>query len=136
MSEILWEVLGAVFELLGEAVLALLAEFASRVLWRMLRKGGEALEKLSVATYLFLAVASGVLCGWLSVQIAPTRIIHMAHVHGLSLLLAPLLVGTAMAWLRTTGGHRASGAELRRSMAFGAVFAFCMALMRLVFVSN
>jgi hypothetical protein len=76
---------------------------------------------------------AGVACGTMSVLVFPHPLVHPSRIHGISLVISPLITGSIMSLL---------GAELRRhgkesvrieSFGYGFTFAFGMAIVRLLF---
>ncbi len=75
----------------------------------------------------------GVIAGGLSLLFFPRSLLRSTSLHGISLLLTPLLAGGAMSMLGAW--RRRRGERLLRLDRFGYAFAFafCMALVRLLF---
>ena len=112
-------------ELAGEAVMDLMA----RAILEVFDVSEFRSAKLASVGYLLL----GFLAGGISVQIFPHPLVRRTRLHGISLLISPLITGWAMSTL---------GSMLRRwekpvvqieSFWYGFMFAFAMALMRLWF---
>lgn len=83
---------------------------------------------------LFSSIVIGVIFGMLSVLVIPMQIIKTVTVPGISLLLAPLLVGSTMyMWGRYRSGK---GQRVSTMATFwgGALFAFSSALVRFLFL--
>ncbi len=72
----------------------------------------------------------GALVGWLSLQILPTPIFHQARVHGLSLVISPLLTGVAMAAIGSNLKRRKEMPASLESFWGGFSFALGMVLIR------
>lgn len=86
---------------------------------------------LAVIGYVILGSA----VGGLSLLIFPQSFVRSSSLHGISLLITPLLAGTAMAgvgWLRMRQGKRLLRLD---SFGYGAVFAFGMALVRFLYTT-
>lgn len=127
MEALLAELLGFVFEILGEFVIQLVFELAAEALAGLISNRKERHPAVSAVGLVFGGAAAGFLSAW----VFPHRlIVTRVVIPGASLLLGPLATGIAMHWL---------GKRLRRlerhptSLATfwgGALFAFSMALVR------
>ena len=119
-------------ELFAEFLLQLFAEVIVAVAWSVL---GEVVETeqvrnkvVSVVMYLPL----GAIIGVISLAVFPHPLVRPSTVHGISLLISPVVTGSVMALI---------GSILRRlnkkvvpieNFAYGFAFAFGMALVRLM----
>ena len=113
-------------ELVGEAILSLLLR-ATREVFVLSRAVNPVLAAIG---YVFL----GTVMGGISIFLFPHPLIHPSRLHGISLLVIPVLTGLVMSRI---------GAALRRygklptqieSFGYGFAFAFGMALVRFLFV--
>ena len=115
--------LEAGLELAGEAVL----DLAGRAVLEVFDVSESRNPVLVGTGYLLL----GFLTGGISVLIVPHPLMHRSRVHGISLLISPVITGTVMwmvgSWLRKRG-KRVVQIE---GFWYGFVFALAMALMRL-----
>jgi hypothetical protein len=112
-------------QIVGEVIVEAIFQKLSHLTW--VRKTLNAL--LAVMMYLGL----GIIAGWLSILIFPNSFIRSSTLHGISLLITPSLAGLTMAgigWIRRQEGKLVIPLE---SFAYGFVFAFGMALIRLLF---
>lgn len=112
-------------QIVGEVIVEAILQKLSRQTW--VRKTLNAL----VAVMMYLGL--GIIAGWLSILIFPHSFIRSSTLHGLSLLITPLLAGLTMAglgWIRREKGKSVIQLD---SFAYGFVFAFGMALIRLLF---
>lgn len=105
MEELLFALLGSLFELLCEALFELLCELLAGALWRGLRGVSSAIsESASSAVFepdrprrIAISLILGVILGLVSLAVHPAPFFHPGKVHGMSLLLSPLLAGLVMA---------------------------------------
>ena len=93
--------------------------------------GKRAVNGVLVVAGLLLA---GALSGAVSVWLVPHPLVHPSRLHGISVVVSPLLVGLSMSGLERL--FRAHGEEVTPFENFwnGAAFAFAMALVRLLLV--
>ena len=121
------------FEILLEFVLPLIAEvFAEAALHKLGRIAwvrSTALVVLTAIMYFGVGFVAGIISLW----IFPNAFARSSTVHGISLVITPVLGGLLMsyiAWLRL----RTSDWTIRlEAFAYGFIFAFPMALLRLLF---
>ena len=130
MEELLGAILGEIAQLIAEFLLeAAFAELAG-ILSRVFRLFRVKLLRANpvVATVAFSLV--GVCYGFLSVWLFPHHLVHPTRVHGISLLISPLLTGLLMAQIGRT--VRRWGRQSARIESFGCgfMFAFGMGLVR------
>ena len=89
-------------------------------------------QTLNALLTLIMYFGLGLFVGWLSILIFPKAFVRSSNLHGISLLITPVLAGFAMSaigWIR-----RRQGKLLIRLETFSAgfIFAFAMALIRLL----
>jgi hypothetical protein len=134
MEDLLLELLWAIIEPALEAVLEYLVAGLASILLRALGAVFEisAIQDPVLATCGYALF--GVLLGGVSLLFFPHRLVHPSRIHGISLLVSPMITGLMM-W--------ATGAVLRlrnkrvtrtESFGYGFSFAFGMALVRFFFV--
>lgn len=121
------------FEILLEFLLPLaseiLAELALHKLGRIRWVHATALVVLTAIMYLGVGLAAGLISLW----IFPRAFVRSSTLHGISLLITPVLGGVLMtyiAWLRV---HTWNWTIRLEAFAYGFIFAFAMALLRLLF---
>jgi hypothetical protein len=121
------------FEILVELVLPLVteifAELALHGLTRMVRTSAVARIVLTALMYF----GAGLVAGFFSLLIWPTAFARSSTLPGISLVITPLLGGILMsyiAWLRVRTWDWTIRLE---TFAYGFLFAFAMALLRLLF---
>ena len=133
MEEILLGLLWSILEPILEAVLEYLAAGLASLLLRALGSVFEisAIQDPALATCGYALF--GVLLGGVSLLFFPHHLVKPSRIHGISLLVSPVITGLMM-W--------ATGAVLRRrdkrvtrieSFGYGFSFAFGMALVRVFF---
>ena len=131
MLDLLLEVFG---ELIVEFFLQFLAGVIVDVGTRFL---GEVFETerarnlvASAVYYSFL----GALAGALSAAILPHPLVRPSKLHGISLLISPLLTGLAMSSIGSVLRRQDKEVARIESFGYGFAFAFGMALVRLILV--
>ena len=133
MGELLFELLLGVAELLLDA----LFEFAAAALLDFLSRGISSLfDEFEISSPVFASFAYallGVLSGALSVLIFPHPLIHPSRIHGISLLISPVIAGLLTALVGSTLRKRGKKVVRLESFGYGFAFAFGMALIRLIF---
>ena len=122
LAELILEVL---FELAGEAIL----DLALRALGEVL--GSSEFKNPLLASFGYAVL--GALTGGLSLVIFPHPLIHPSKIHGVSLLIAPVVTGSVMAMTGSILHRQGKKASQIESFGYGFTFAFGMALIRLVF---
>ena len=122
LAELLFEFL---FELFLEAIVGLIVRAA-----RSLFSNAAFSPTFAAAFYLLLGCASGAA----SLLLFPHPIFHPSKLHGISLLISPILTGLAMSQVGTL--LRRNGRETVRIESFGYGFAFALgfAIVRLISV--
>jgi hypothetical protein len=129
VDELLWFLLQIVIEIVGEIILGLAWELLVSLYRSMFDRSNWGIFAAMLG---YLAV--GVLTGAASVYFWPERVFHVGYAQGISLALAPLCCGWALAtWgdFRRSRGHATSGLA---TFSAGAAFGFGTALTRFVWV--
>jgi hypothetical protein len=72
--------------------------------------------------------------GFISVLILPHPLLHPSKLHGISLLVSPVITGTIMALIGRAVRRRGSAPVRIESFTYGFTFAFAMSLIRLLMV--
>jgi hypothetical protein len=134
MEELLSAILGFVAELLLEVFFQVVLEAAAALVMRFIRtlvQGTHALSpSMAIAAY-FLA---GIACGGVSVLVFPHHLIHPSRIHGISLLISPLVTGFVMSLVGAVRRRRGKETVRIESFGYGFTFALGMAVIRLLFV--
>jgi hypothetical protein len=118
------------FELLIEFLLQVAAELFLSFLWRKVRAARWKSRRISLWLILpFLGVV-GALVGWISILVIPSPMFHLGRIHGLSLIVGPLLTGMVMALIGSNLRRRKEMPAVLESFSGGFSFAFGMVLIR------
>jgi hypothetical protein len=124
------DLLGFILELLFEALFEIVLSAIVAGVYRSLRHFWITARRGNPIAAAVLLVIVGLALGFLSVLIFPHPLVHPSKVHGISLLISPLLAGLAMAAVGR-GVRRRGRAPVRiESFGFGFAFAFAVALIR------
>jgi hypothetical protein len=122
------------FVIIIEFLLEFLLEFAGDLFMDLLIHGGSRVPWLNRAAtrVLFAGIlfGAGAVIGWFSLLFFPEAFVRSESLHGISLLVTPVLAGSAMAaigWIRESRGKPAAPVE---NFAYGYVLALGMALVR------
>jgi hypothetical protein len=122
LLEILLEFL---IQIVGEVLLDVVLHVSSRFV--------RAREALNALLTLIMYFGLGLFVGWLSILIFPKAFVRSSNLHGISLLITPVLAGftmSAIGWIRQRQGKLLVRLE---TFSCGFIFAFAMALIRLLF---
>src|SRR5678815_2309364 len=87
---------------------------------------------LNALITLIMYLGVGLFVGWLSILVFPKAFVRSSNLHGISLLITPVLAGfmmSAIGWIRLRKGKLRIRLE---TFSCGFVFAFAMALIRLL----
>jgi hypothetical protein len=130
MDELFGAILAGIAELVAEilieAVFAGLAGVLSRA-FRLFKVKVRRADPV-VATVMFGLV--GVSSGFLSALFFPHHLVHPTRLHGISLLISPILTGLLMAQIGRTVRRCGRQPVRIESFGYGFVFALAMALVR------
>ncbi|MGH9900264.1 MAG: hypothetical protein ACRD68_00315 [Pyrinomonadaceae bacterium] len=130
--ELLFEFL---FQIVFEFVLQVAGELLVELGLRGLAEPFQAREArnpfLALIGYAFL----GFVAGGISLIFFPHPFIRGSELHGISLLISPLLAGGAMSLVGMLRRRRGETALRLDSFGYGFIFAFAMALVRLMFTN-
>jgi len=122
LLEIFFEFLIEVF---GGVLLDVVLHLSSRFV--------RAREAVNALLTLIMYFGLGLFVGWLSILIFPKAFVRSLNLHGISLLITPVLAGftmSAIGWIRQRQGKLLIRLE---TFSCGFIFAFAMALIRLLF---
>jgi hypothetical protein len=130
MDEILFGLLSGLIELFLDAFLELVAaallDLASRAIAR-------AFESLEISSPFIASLGYGllgVLTGGLSLLIFPHPLVHPSRIHGISLLISPVIAGVVMSVIGSILRDRDKKVVRIESFGYGFVFAFGMSVVR------
>ena len=121
LLEIFFEFLIEVF---GGVLLDVVLHLSSRFV--------RAREAVNALLTLIMYFGLGLFVGWLSILIFPKAFVRSLNLHGISLLITPVLAGftmSAIGWIRQRQGKLLIRLE---TFSCGFIFAFAMALIRLL----
>jgi hypothetical protein len=127
--------LSIIFELFLEFTLQIVGEVLFEVALQKFSGAAWARKTLDVSLAVLMYLGLGAITGWLSILIFPHSFIRSSRLHGISLLITPLLAGFTMAcigWIRRRQGKLVIQLD---SFAYGFLFAFGMALVRFLFTN-
>jgi hypothetical protein len=130
MEELFGAILAGIAELVAEILLeAVFAELAG-VLSRAFRLFKVKIRRADpvVAAVTFCLV--GVSSGFLSVLLFPHHLVHPTRLHGISLLISPILTGLLMAQIGRIVQRWGRKPVRIESFGYGFIFALAMALVR------
>jgi len=119
-----------IFEFILEILLEILAELGLHSIGEAFHKREKRNPFFAVPGYMLL----GLITGGVSLLLFPHSFIQSQRFHGISLVIIPLLGGAVMSGIGLL--RRRRGEELIQldSFAYGAIFAFGMALIRFLFL--
>ena len=118
-------------EFLLQVVGGVITDVVLHALSRFIRSS----RTLNALVTLILYLGLGLFVGWLSILILPEAFVRSSNLHGISLLITPVLAGftmSALGWIRLR--QRKTLIRLE-TFSCGFVFAFGMALIRLLFTA-
>ena|SRR5665213_50773 len=130
MDDLLIGVIAAIAEALLEAGLQIAVEILVSLFTRVISKPfAESPNVNPVATALGVGLL-GAFLGFLSVVAYPHALMHPSRLHGVSLIVSPLITGFLMSQLGCLWRRHGRKAVPIESFGYGAGFAFAMALVR------
>jgi hypothetical protein len=128
------DLLAVIFDAVAEAFLAIAGELLVSLLARVYKSLFKAILELGqVATAACVALL-GILTGACSVIIFPHPLIRTTKMHGVSLILSPMLAGLAMSQFGRLLRNRGARTIQIESFVYGFAFALAMAVIRFAFV--
>ncbi len=134
MGELLFELLLA----FGELFLEVLFEFAGEALLDLaLRAIAEVFETSRFTSPVLASVGYALLgasAGGLSLFIFPHPLVHPSRLHGINLLVSPIVTGLVMSLIGSILSRQGKKVVQIESFGYGFAFAFGMALIRYFFV--
>jgi hypothetical protein len=116
----------ALLEVFGELLISLLARTIGKLLAAIFEPG-----PLGTAVVVMLL---GVVSGACSVVVFPHPLVHPSKVHGISLIVSPVIAGLVMSQVGRFLRNRGKRTIQLESFVYGFTFAFAMAVVRLLFV--
>ncbi len=134
MDELLAALLGAVFEILGEALIEILLEVFVAFLSRAIRKLFVVSRRFGRLLAAAVFVVAGCAAGFISLAVFPHPLVHPSRFHGVSLLISPVVTGLAMAMIGHIVRSRGRKSVQIESFGYGFIFALAMAIVRFALV--
>jgi hypothetical protein len=122
-----------ILEFFIEFVLQIAAEILVELPFQRLARTSLTGKTLNTLLAFVLYFGLGVLMGWLSTLIFPNSFIRSSSLHGISLVITPVLAGLTMwgiGWLRQRQGMKVIRLD---TFGYGFLFALGMALIRFFF---
>ena len=128
------DLLGFIFELLFEALFELFLGVAVAGAYRALRHFFVIARRGNPIAATVVLIIVGFALGFLSVLVFPHPLVHPSKLHGISLIISPVITGSAMAAIGR-GIRRRGRVPVRiESFGYGFAFAFAFALVRFLLV--
>ena len=130
-------ILQIIFEFLLQVIAEILFEVLLRVgvtpfaaVFHVFARHPWTRKALSAVVTLILYFGLGFLAGFLSLLIFPHSFVRSSKLHGISLIITPLLAGLAMVGIGRLRQSRGQAVMRLDTFGYAFVFAFGMALMR------
>jgi hypothetical protein len=130
MDELLVGVIAAITEVLFEAVFEIAGLGLASLLTRAISKLFKTISDFNPVATAFALGMLGLLVGSLSVVAYPHPLVHPSRLHGLSVLVSPLITGFVMSQVGRSLRNHGKSVTPVESFGYGFVFAFAMALVR------
>lgn len=134
MEELFFALLSGVAELLIEVIF----EFASEAFFALITRSLRNLFGEARAVNPFLAAICyfvlGAACGAGSVFAFPHPLVHRSRVHGVSVLVTPIITGLIMSKIGLARRRKGQDSVQLETFGYGFTFALGLALVRLFFV--
>ena len=128
------DLLGLIFELLVETLFEIGISVIVAGVYRLLRRFWITARRGNAAFAALVLILIGASLGSLSVLVFPHPVVPASKLHGISLLVSPLITGLAMAAIGD-GVRRSGRLPVRiESFSYGFVFAFTFSLIRILIV--
>lgn len=134
MEDFLLGLLGFIFELLIDAGFELILGEIVAGAYRSARRFRVTARRGNTMLATAILVLIGLALGFVSAIIFPHPLIHPSKLHGVSLLISPLLTGFGMSAIGRGVRRRGRIPVQIESFAYGFTFAFAFALIRLLVV--
>jgi len=128
------DLLAFLFEAIAEVVFQLLGELLLELLFRIIGKSFSAMFDSGRVFAAAVVLLLGALIGAGSLVFFPHPLVHPSRLHGISLLVSPLITGLVMSQVGRVLRSQGKKSIQIESFALGFAFAFAMALVRFVFV--
>jgi len=129
MGEAVFELVFAIAELLLELAGEAILDFVLRAVAQVFEDSEISSPVLASVGYWLL----GVLTGGLSLLVFPHPMVHPSRIHGISLLINPVIAGLVMSLIGSTLRKWDKRVVQIENFGYGFAFAFGMALLRFLF---
>lgn len=126
--------LEVILEAIAETCLAIAGELLVSLLARAFKSLLNAIPELGPVATATCVVLLGSACGACSVVLFPHPLVHPSKIHGISLIVSPILAGLVMSQLGRLLRNRGARTIQIESFVYGFAFAFAMAVIRFAFV--
>ena len=134
MEDLFLALLSGVAEILIEVAFQWLAESVIVLIIRSVRNVASHSEAMSPILAALGCLLLGVGFGSVSVLLFPHPLVHPSKVHGISLVVSPVITGLIMSQIGIVRRRRGGDATRIESFGYGFTFAFGMAIVRFLFV--
>ena len=134
MEDLIFALLSGVAELLLEVIFELASEAFTALIIRSVRNlvgESRAINPLLAGTCYFLL---GTACGVGSVFAFPHPLVHPSRVHGISVVITPLVTGLIMSKIGLMRRRKGRDSVQLESFGYGFTFALGLAIVRFAFV--
>lgn len=130
--EVLFEI---IFQLFFEFLLPVIGEMLFEVAFHSVSAPAWARKALNTVVALIVYLGLGILTGFLSLLIFPHSFVRSSRLHGISLIITPLLAGLTMWGVGRIRRWRGEAVMRLDTFGYGFIFAFGVALMRFLFTA-
>jgi hypothetical protein len=130
MDELLFGTIAAIAEILLETGIEIAGEALASLLTRATSKLFKSISDFNPVANTFALGMLGTLVGFLSVVTYPHPLVHPSRIHGISVIVSPLITGFVMSQLGRLLRNHGRKVMPIESFGYGFVFAFAMALVR------
>jgi hypothetical protein len=135
MEDLILALLSGAFELLLEVLLEVVAGAFTDVAVRSTRIAIKKSKSISPIFAVALYLSLGAACGYVSLLIFPHPLLHPSRMHGISLILSPVLTGLIMSQVGLVRRRKGKDSVRIESFSYGFLFALAFALIRFFLVS-
>jgi hypothetical protein len=128
------DLLAVILEAIAEAFLAIAGEFLISLLARVFKGLLKAILELGPLATAVCVLLLGTASGACSVILFPHPLVHPTKMHGVSLIISPILAGFVMSQFGRLLRNRGARTIQIESFVYGFAFALATAVVRFVFV--
>lgn len=134
MEDLLELILGLLLEVVGEALCELILAESFGLTARLFRRVRVSIRRSNpvIATFTFILLGIGT--GFLSALALPHPFVHLSKLHGISLLISPLISGLVLGYIGRVVHRRGQIPVRIESFRYGFIFAFAFSLVRFLLV--